>query len=260
MIFYFSGTGNSLYIAKNIGNEQNERLISISKEMNKEKEVHEYYLKKDEKIIFVYPVYAWAPPKMVIDFVSKLKLNNYQNNYISSITTCGGDIGDSNKLFSKILKNKGLRLNSGFSIVMPNNYIIMGDVDNKLEENQKLTDSQEKIKYINNVIKNKDEDIFELDKGNLPLLTYVVNPLFNKFALGTKDFHVTDKCTQCGICEKVCNAKCIKVEYEPKWSGNCTQCLACISYCPTKAIQYGKSTLKKGRYTNPYISLSEIIE
>lgn len=260
MIFYFSGTGNSLYVAKMIGNEQNEKIVSISDEMKRGKNIYEYNLKDDEKIIFVYPIYAWAPPKMVTEFVSKIKFKNYQNNYTSSIATCGADIGNSNKLFNKVLGANGLKLNSGFSIPMPNNYIIMGDVDTKIDENNKLEKAKDKIKYINNIITNKEKSIYELDKGHFPILTYVVNPLFNKFALDTKNFHVTDECSKCGICEKICNSNCIKLEDKPKWYGNCTQCLACISYCPNRAIQYGKSTHNKGRYTNPYIDIKDMIK
>lgn len=64
MIFYFTGTGNSLQVAKNIGNCQGEELISISSLMCKEKEFYEFSLENTEKVGFVFPVYAWGHLKL----------------------------------------------------------------------------------------------------------------------------------------------------------------------------------------------------
>lgn len=258
MIFYFSGTGNSLYVAKKLLNDK-DKLISIAKEMKNNQDVYTYNLSKNESIIFVYPVYAWAPPKMVMDFVKRIKFNNYNSNYISTVITCGDDIGNAVNLFSELLDSKGLNLSSGFSIIAPNNYIIFGDVDNKEIENKKLVKLEESIKEIKNILDNKTKYIYKIDKGRVPkFTTNVINPLFNKYARSTKKFYADDNCIGCKVCEKICNTNCIKVDKKPTWSDGCSQCLACIHYCPTKAIQYGNSTTKKGRYTNPNIKIDEM--
>lgn len=57
MIFYFSGTGNSAWVARQIAKAQQEELLAIAEEINKNKE---YALKDGEKVGFVFPVYAWA--------------------------------------------------------------------------------------------------------------------------------------------------------------------------------------------------------
>lgn len=259
MIFYFSGTGNSRYVANKIGEAQGEKIISIAKEMNLEKNNYEYELNQGEKIIFIYPIYAWAPPAMVTEFIKKIKFINYKDNYISSISVCGENIGNTIKEVSKILKSKGLILSSGFSLVTPNNYIIMGNVDSKEVENKKIHELEGSIEFINGVYSKEDKDVFKVVKGPLPrVLTTIVNPLFNKFAINLKGFRVNENCTGCGICEKVCNGRCIKVEGKPVWSGRCTQCLACLHYCPVKAIQYGKNTENKGRYSNPKVDLKDM--
>lgn len=67
-----------------------------------------------------------------------------------------------------------------------------------------------------------------------------------------------DKCTGCGICEKVCFSENIKVNNRPLWGNRCSQCFACLHYYPAKAVQYGRGTLKKGRYTNPNVKLSDM--
>lgn len=259
MIFYFSGTGNSLYAAKMIALHTGEKLISIAEAENRAEESHEYCLRDDEIAGFVYPVYAWGPPTIVLEFIEKLHLNNYRGNYVFSIVTCGGSIGNTMKVMQNRLRKKDILLNSGFSIPMPNNYIMMGDVDSKEVEHKKLTASDETLKYINHAIDQRVNGEFKVQKGPLPwLLTGIINPLFNKNAIDTTKFQADHRCTGCGTCEKICNLNNIKVDEKPQWGQRCSQCLACVHYCPMKAIQYGKETEKKGRYTNPKIAISEM--
>jgi flavodoxin len=123
MIFYFTGTGNSLYAAQHLSHELDEPLISIAAVLNSGKPL-EFGLSPDERVGFVYPVYAWQPPYMVIDFVKAIKLKNYRLNYLFSVSTCGDEEGYTTRVFNKSLRSKGLKLNSAFSLVMPNNYML----------------------------------------------------------------------------------------------------------------------------------------
>lgn len=258
MIFYFTGTGNSLQAAKSIAEHNNGKLVSIASAINSDVDCYEYDLEDKEIIGFVFPIYAWAPPQMVMQFIERLNLKNYNNNYVFAVATCGDNIGNTMKILDTSLKKKNMKIHSGFSIKMPNNYVILGDVDSKEVETQKLLTADETLKHINNVIEEKKKDIFEIEKGSMPwVLTSVINPLFNKKAIDTKKFYANESCTCCGICEKACNCKNIKVIEKPVWGDNCTQCLGCLHLCPTKAIQYGKGTEKKGRYKNPNIDFNE---
>lgn len=257
MIFYFTGTGNSLQAAKTIAEQNGEELISIAEAMNSKEQSFRYVLKDGESIGFVYPVYAWAPPKIVFQFIEKLELENYKNNYTFSVATCGDNIGKTMEVLDAALREKGMGLDSGFSVTMPNNYIIIGNVDPKEVEKKKLAEAAEMLKHINSVIKESQRGVFEVKKGFLPwILTSVINPMFNKNAIDTKKFYADDRCNGCGICERVCNCRSITVQGKPQWGEKCTQCLACIHHCPVKAIQYGKGTEKKGRYTNPNVRIS----
>ncbi|WP_242836887.1 EFR1 family ferrodoxin [Clostridium beijerinckii] len=103
-------------------------------------------------------------------------------------------------------------------------------------------------------MKERKQNVFELEKGFASkFLTSAMNPIFEIFFNNVSKFYSTDDCISCGKYEKVCNSNIITlVKGKPQWSGECSQCLACIHHCPKKAIQYGKSTVKKGRYTNPY--------
>jgi len=260
MIFYFTGTGNSLQVAKNMSNYHEEKIFSIASLMHKEEEYYEYTLGDNEKVGFVFPVYAWGAPKIVLDFIIKLKLNNLRDNYVFAVATCGENIGNTMRYFGKALKRSKIPLHSGFSVVMPNNYMIMGmNVDPIEASNKKLLKIDKTLNDINQVIEAKLKCVFELRRGYFPeLLTPIVNPLFTKFSMNTKKFFAKDNCNSCGICEKVCNTKTIKVDIKPTWGDKCTQCLACINLCPVRAIEYGTGTIRRGRYKNPNISIDEL--
>lgn len=252
MIFYFSGTGNSLDVAQQMAEHCNDSIVSIADEMKNGKEVYEYCLDEGEAVGIVYPVYAWAPPLMVTDFISKLSIPNANERYFYSIATCGDNIGNTMDVLNKALVESNLHLDSGFSVIMPNNYILMGDVDSKEEASKRLENAHEQIQSISKVVRNREPKVFQIKKGPAPFIfTGIINPLFNRFAMETKHFYAEDTCTGCGLCEEICPTKNIIVNGKPAWGLDCTQCLACLHRCPEKAIQYGKKTKAKGRYVNP---------
>lgn len=249
MIFYFSGTGNSFHAATEVAKSQGEIPVSIARELDQG--TLEYQLKKNESIGFVYPIYAWGPPKIVLDFIRKIKIQ-CEDPYVFSICTCGGNEGNATHVLQKVLRSKGLSLDSAFSLVMPDNYVIGEDVCSKEQAEKILKNAEERMKAIITVVERRQTGVFQLIPGNKPFMhTAVINPLFNRFGRSTKNFYATDACTRCGLCEKICPVHSITVKEKPIWSKDCTQCLACINRCPTKAIQYGAHTADRGRYIFP---------
>jgi NAD-dependent dihydropyrimidine dehydrogenase PreA subunit/flavodoxin len=254
LIFYLSGTGNSLYAARTLAEQTEEELISIADLMNGPKECFEYLLKQNERIGFVFPVYAWAPPEIIFRFIKRLRLSNFQSNYVFTVITCGGALGDAMKVMKEELVKNSLKLNNSFSLVMPNNYMILGNVDLGEQVEKKLEAADIKLKQISSAVLERKDGMF-IPKGRIMpwLLTSVINPMFSKNAINTKKFYAEDNCNGCGLCERVCNCNTIKFDGKPTWGKDCIQCLACINLCPVTAIQYGKGTAKKGRYKNPRI-------
>ena len=72
-------------------------------------------------------------PKIVLGFVRNIRIFS-EHPYVFSISTCGKDEGNSTKLLQKVLPSKSLSLDSAFSLVMPSNYVIGGDVSPQNEE------------------------------------------------------------------------------------------------------------------------------
>ncbi len=251
MIFYFTGTGNSLYAARTIADFQNEKLVSVAAELDKNQPAYMYELKDGELLGFVYPIYAWAPPKIVLDFVKSITFTGGKP-FVFSLNTCGEDEGRATAVFGKALKAKGLALDCAFSLKMPSNYVIGSNVYPKAAQAKILRKADEQLQGINGLLKERQSGVFIRRPGKMPALkTALVSPLFNRFATTTKPFRATDACTACGLCERVCPLHNIQVSGKPAWGNNCVQCLACINRCPAAAIQYGKATEKRGRYVHP---------
>lgn len=253
MIFYFSGTGNSLWIARQLAEILNDELIPIAETNSLERT---YSLKKGEKVGFVFPVYAWAPPKIVLDFVEQVQLE--QPDYLYFVCTCGDDVGKTAEVFKKALNKRHWTCNAGYSVTMPNTYVSLPgfDVDNRILEQMKVHNAKARVRFIAEELAKKVQmTSFNCHEGSFPRLkTYLLRPFFNRFLMSPKPFHATDRCTACKRCEHKCPMHNIKVEDRPRWGNRCSQCLACYHTCPFQAIQYGNRTKGKGQYKGEHLN------
>lgn len=260
MIYYFTGTGNSYYVAKVLGINLKEEIENLGDARRAEIHRKPVNLKGREVLGFVFPVYAWGPPRWVLEFIDSLDFEGGPPSYTFAIATCGENIGNTMTTIKKALGEKNIVLNYGYSVKMPNNYLMTGS---KVETGRK---AEEKIRRADSLLSMISEDIrnrgrgFYLNKGFMPgILSKAVNPLFLKFAMDTKKFRVNGNCISCGLCRRICNTQTIElVDGKPVWGSTCVQCVACINYCPVQAINYGRGTRKKERYKNPRISPVEL--
>ena len=251
MIFYFTGTGNSRWVAETTARELSDKAIAISDYFNGDTfELPEFTLSSEERIGFVFPVYSWGIPPYVYMFIKQFQLKSYTNQIIFGIFTCGDECGRTKDFFLKLMNEKGWECHHTYSIQMPNNYIVLSgfNTDSKELEISKIENAKQSLPVIIEAIRN-DNPVNKYKKGSASFLkSRIIYPLFCKHAMSSRPFRATDECTTCGLCEKICPAKNITVTGKPVWRDNCTQCLACIHRCPAKAIEYGKVTKNKGRY------------
>ena len=251
-IYYFSGTGNSLKVAKDLSEQlEDSKIVQISK--------NNMSILKDtqsDRIGIVFPVYFYGIPVMVKNFIENLQIN--KNAYVFAIATCGAMVGTSLDQIKKILNKKDINLSASFGIIMPGN--------DQLLYSPVAQEKQDKL------FKNEQDQVYKIAstiKGNQQV-EYKVNAIINAFGklLYTtfkpknvdKNFWTDEKCIGCGICSKVCPANNIVMyEGKPKWAHQCESCLACMQWCPQESIQYKKSTIRRGRYHNPDIKLNDLI-
>lgn len=249
MIFYFSGTGNTKWIAEQLSAGQADELVFIPKALKDN--ITEFTLMESEKVGFVFPVYSWGPPPIVMQFIRQLTLLNYHSHYTFFVCSCGDDIGLTKQVLSKALFNRGWGCDAGFSVIMPNNYVLLPgfDVDSREVQERKLADAVPMVTKVNYLIAER-RSVFLCKEGRFPYIkTMWINPLFNRYPISPKKFHATDACVGCARCERACPVNNITlVERKPIWGANCTSCLACYHVCPQRAVQYGKKTEHKGHY------------
>ena len=258
MIFYFSGTGNSYATAKTLAEGLGEDLMDISVAVKENDYAHT--LAEGEKLGFVFPVYAWAPPRVVTEFVKNLELYYSGDPYIFAVCTCGSSAGKTMDIFEKALEENGLMLDSGFSVIMPDNCITLFEPDSAEEVAEKFEKAEQTLDNILRAVKLGWSDFFRVKRGRFStVLSGIANPAFTLGGMKTKPFYVTDACIGCGLCEYHCTSGCIEMTAgRPVWTEDqCHMCLACINRCPAQAIQYGKKTANRGRYVHPIYQTKE---
>lgn len=250
MIFYFSGTGNSRWVAEQLSQHLGDSLVAISQAMAKQE--YEYTLAEGEMLGFVFPTYSWGPAPVMVEFVKKLKVNGFSaDTFCYMVTACGDDVGLTVDVWRKALGK--MHCNAAYSVQMPNNYILLPgfDIDGKQLQEEKKHNAVGRVQLIVKNIAQRINTVDVVKGGYAWIKTRVIYPLFSRYSMNDKKFKVDSaKCTHCGACVNNCPAKNITMKdgEAPEWHGNCTMCLACIHRCPMRAIEYGNATQKKGRY------------
>ncbi|HPW90601.1 MAG TPA: EFR1 family ferrodoxin [Paludibacteraceae bacterium] len=251
MICYFSGTGNSKWVAETVSIALTESLVPMAAYYGADAPVPTFELGATERIGFVFPIHSWGIPPLVVQFIEKLQISNHAQPSVFVMFTCGDECGHADRQMHDLLAKKGWATRHIYSVQMPNNYIMFPgfDVDAKPLEEQKKADAKRLLPQLIESIK-KDLPIAHYHRGSLPYLkSRLIYPQFCKHMMTSKSFWVTDACTSCALCAKLCPIGTIElVNGKPTWKEDCTQCLSCIHHCPTRAIEYGKVTQKKGRY------------
>lgn len=238
MIFYFSGTGNSRWVAQELGRALGERAADIC-------DVEEVPgLAAEARVGVVFPIHAWGVPEPVVAFLRRMEIP--RRAFTFGVCTCGSEAGRAMDDLSRLIA-----LDSAYSIVMPNNYIVAADLEAPNVVREKLEHARASIATIAaEVVERKP--VCRVHEGGLATIkTRLANQGFNRFARSTRPFRATDACIGCGLCARRCPAHAIEMrDGRPAWTrATCYQCLRCINGCPQAAIEYGKGTCGRGRYS-----------
>lgn len=245
MVLYFSGTGNSKYVAEKISERVGGEFVSLNEKIKKNDFSK---ISSDENLIFVLPTYAWQIPHVVSEWISKTSFE--KNCKAWFVMTCGGEIGNAAKQNKKLCDLKEFSYMGTAEVVMPENYIAMFSAPNKEEAKQIISNAQPQIENVAKAIEQGKE--FEKPRNNLydKIMSSVVNAAFYPLCVKSKAFTVKDDCVGCGKCVELCPLNNITLENsKPTWRNDCTHCMACICYCPVSAIEYGKKSVGQPRYT-----------
>lgn len=255
VIYYFTGTGNSLQCARTIADGLGDtRLVPMQAMSGKKVSL------EADCIGLVFPVYGFGPPRAVERFIKRLSREN-KGRYIFAVATNGGRVAGALVSTYKKLRARGLKLSAGFSVVMPTNMILIYETG---EEKQRRLFDGMKVKASEIVSAVKARECRKVEMGSFSdrilrtgIIYRVASPFMKQM---DRLFRADEKCTGCGLCSRVCSANNIEMQNGlPNWEHHCELCLACLNLCPNQAIQCGKMTQGKQRYKNPYVDVNDLM-
>jgi len=255
IVYYFTGTGNSLAAAKAICARLGDcEMVSIASLAGTSGGIQP----GADRVGIVCPVYDFGLPSIVAEFVQRLDLS--RTAYCFGLLTMGG-IGVSalHQLDNLVSARSRRHLDAAFTVRMVGNFVPLYDPAQGEKRAKLLADADKRFAGIAAMI----------DKGLMvPPGVAVLSAILKRFTYdgfirqihgADKNFIADEKCTSCGTCAAVCPVKnIVMVEDKPSWQHHCELCLACLHFCPVAAIQHGPKTKKRGRYKNPSVTIADM--
>lgn len=263
IILYFTGTGNCLYVASELADENTE-LLSIPQLMKQK----EFVFEADE-IGLVYPIYGHMPPYMVRQFLKQARLKAA---YTFAILTYGARKCNSPEILDDITRKAGWSFGFIATLIMVDNWLPNFDMNEQIKIDKHIPENLARIKKDIAERRRWHEPVSELERQQHAefMARSGLDPEVGFMKKREKSFTIEqDRCIGCGICTDVCPRGNYQLTAQGvKTAGGCEFCFACIHNCPQKAIKFNKDSgdplLKNGeknpeaRYRNEHVSLADI--
>ncbi len=246
-IYYFSATGNSLVVARQVAEHLGDcELVHVADALAGNTPAIDATSNRLSRVGFVFPVYGWGPPRIVHQFVDQVTIPDAD--YFFAIATHGGTVASALQVLSKQLASRGVGLDAGFAVKEghyqpdPNHakhpVVRFVRAINGYPETRARSFAQ-RCDEILDVLLQKRSVAVELDRAVGSAVAARMHPFSLKtFAKADDTFVQTDDCIACGICARICPRANIEIENASlSWGGNCEGCFACVQWCPKRAIQ-----------------------
>ncbi|MCL5260617.1 MAG: EFR1 family ferrodoxin [Gammaproteobacteria bacterium] len=235
LIFYFSGTGNTKYVAEKIQESFIKKNSSCTLVAIEQAKAQLHLIEAADKVGIGFPVHAFNAPKIVLDFADALPQTVNKKTFIfKSAGDTLGNAGSTLELKNRLKKNGYIVFHESL-YAMPTNMV---------------------SQYPNSIIKElclfaqkkAEQDVFEINAEQTRLQNNswplnICSWLFSRFEtfgacmLGRFHYRVSDACNHCKTCIKICPTKNIcEKNNKIKFGWKCILCLRCIYSCPKRAI------------------------
>jgi NAD-dependent dihydropyrimidine dehydrogenase PreA subunit len=247
VIYGFSATGNSLHAARLIASKLPGAVVRPMTGPLPSEPVGGPV----QRVGFVFPVYFGQLPRLVKTFVESLSLA--PDTFCFAVVTMGGAGAGAIAVLDDLLRAKGRALSYGEAVRMSGNYI-MGYDPGRVRRSAKHDEKTDKK------LAALARDIQAGRSNRVRRLKFTFDTLYKDVPALDRAFAVTDACSGCGTCEKLCPVSNIALTGgRPVWQGRCEHCTACINWCPQSAVQYGGKTAGRTRYHHPDVCLADML-
>ena len=237
MILYFSGTGNSKYVAKRIADALGDKILNLNDRI---KASDTSLVETGERVIIVTPTYAWRIPRVVRDWLLKTELRGAKQAWF--VMTCGSEIGNADRYNRELCAEKAISCMGTAQIVMPENYIAMFFAPQADKARQIVAQAEPSIDRAIAAIQRNQP--FAPTRNNLydRFMSGPVNPIFYKFFVKANAFTASSACIGCGQCVPLCPRNALSLEKAEKGrhavidKERCIGCYECVTACKQGAI------------------------
>lgn len=244
MVLYFTGTGNSRYLARRIAEGLEMPLYDLNTCIQAGDTAP---VQTGRDVVLVTPTYAWRVPRVVSQWLGNTELTGAER--IWFVMDCGSEIGNAAKYNRQLAAQKHLRYMGTAQIIMPENYIAMFNAPQAEQARRIVEQAEPALQKVLAQVRAGQEFPPPRDTLYDRFMSGPVNPVFYRFFVKADAFRATDACIGCGKCVELCPLNNIRLENgKPVWGKHCTHCMACICYCPKEAVEYGKKSKGKPRY------------
>jgi formate hydrogenlyase subunit 6/NADH:ubiquinone oxidoreductase subunit I len=242
-LYYFSGTGNSLWTVQQLTERLEDVVVTPMAQVLRQGGPP----LSTDVVGLVHPLFYYGLPRIVSDFVSAADLQKAE--YVFSVVACSAPHGSPFRQTQKLLAKQGKRLDAAFYLPLPVNLSRSSD-----SRGRRKKAAPGKLDLIADTIKARGRK-WDKERSWRDYL-YATPTLSKRFQRSVhhhdERFSVTNDCTSCGICERMCPVANIKmVNDRPTWTHRCEQCMACIYYCPEEAISHRSPLYSPRRFKKP---------
>ncbi len=268
MIYYFTGTGNTLSLARNTAEklEGEVELVPVARFMQTEDAVSEDTARRvsagrietgpANTVGFFFPIYSSDAPWPVKAALERMDLP--ENAYLYAVADCNARYGLAYDIFNGLLDHlKRRTLDYAEVVKMPGNC----HESNAAENKQRL----ELENFFTNLIARNVNQRFVGTMLNFYTEEASTHATRHKYD-GTPfaAWNVAeDRCIGCGICEKVCPMCNIRLtDGKPVFFDRCAYCFACFHFCPQQALYKEMDHFRpedmRSQYHHPAVTIEDI--
>ena len=239
LILYFSGTGNTKFVAEKFEHEL--KLNGIKTEIHSIEQAVPIAPDTYDLLILGCPKYYEFPMLHFVNSIKQRLQAGKKEIPVLAFCTQTGPLKTNFNGMAKVLARKNHQLIVSKSFQMANNFLIFKSFQQTDEQDIKdrIDQIDPQVKELVTAFLNKKaqmEHVGFFMGGMEHLVAVSCDKLFPVFAM---KYSASDACVSCGMCEKMCPKQNITIKGgKPQFGKHCMFCMRCINLCPANAILY----------------------